>query len=503
MLNNYASTLGLASTSFIAKDSGLGGMAGGMPLCETRQAAKDGADLAIENVPFDEIRVGQKASASRQLTKGEIELFATVSGSVNPVHLDEEFAADSKFQKIIGHGMWSGSLLSGVLGTKLPGPGTIYLTQNLNFLAPVGVGDTITASVEVVEKKADNVVVLACSCTNQEGKEIAAGTAEVIAPTEKISRDSPVLPQLQFIRHDKHDALLKKCENLAPVPTAVVYPCDETSLRAAVDAAQVNLIDPVLVGPTAKIKAVAETFGLDISHFKLVDAEFSHDAADVAARLARAGDVEALMKGSLHTDELMSAVVRKENCLRTASRISHVFVMNVPTYPRTLLITDAAINIAPTLEDKVHIAQNAINLARVLGVETPKVAILSAVETVNPKIPSTLEAAVLCKMADRGQITGGVLDGPLAFDNAISAQAAKTKGIVSPVAGEVDILLVPDLEAGNMVAKQLSFLANADAAGIVLGAKVPIILTSRADNLRCRLASCAVAVLVATANRAL
>lgn len=257
----------------------------------------------------------------------------------------------------------------------------------------------------------------------------------------------------------------------------------------------------MLVGPSRQIRAVAEKFDLDIRPYRIVDTDFPEEAADVAARLARDGEVHALMKGSLHTDELMGAVVRRENGLRTTSRISHVFVMNVPTYDRTLLITDAAINIAPTLEDKVYIVQNAINLARVLGVDTPKVGILSAVETVNPKIPSTLEAAALCKMADRGQIKGGILDGPLAFDNAISRKAAITKGIDSPVSGEVDILLVPDLEAGNMVAKQLSFLANADAAGIVLGARVPIILTSRADNLRTRLASCAVAVLIADANR--
>ncbi|HYF87835.1 bifunctional enoyl-CoA hydratase/phosphate acetyltransferase, partial [Azospirillum sp.] len=241
--------------------------------------------------------------------------------------------------------------------------------------------------------------------------------------------------------------------------------------------------------------------GLDIDPYRIVDVEHSHAAAETAVALARTGEAEAVMKGSLHTDELMSAVVKKETGLRTGRRLSHVFIMNVPTYPRALLITDAAINIYPTLEDKVHIVQNAIDLAKVLGVEVPKVAILSAVETLNPKIATTLEAAALCKMADRGQITGGILDGPLAFDNAISREAAITKGIKSEVAGQADILLVPDLEAGNMLAKQLSFLAHADAAGIVLGARVPIILTSRADNVRTRLASCAVAVLSAAARR--
>ncbi|WP_088285280.1 bifunctional enoyl-CoA hydratase/phosphate acetyltransferase [Ideonella sp. A 288] len=466
--------------------------------------ADDSALLAggYENVPFDEIQIGQTASMSRKLTMDDIELFATVSGNSNPVHLDKAFAADTRHHRIIAHGMWSGALVSGVLGSKLPGTGTVYLGQDLRFLNTIGVGETITATVTVVEKRAEqSVVVLNCVCTNQDGQLLVTGTAVVTAPTQKVRRENQELPQVQLIHHHQHDALLARCDGLPPMPTAVAYPCDETSLRAAVDAAAAGLIEPVLVGPAQRIREVAATFGMDITRFRLVDAEFPQDAAEAAARLARDGEVDALMKGSLHTDELMSAVVRKDNCLRTSSRISHVFVMNVPTYSRTLLITDAAINIAPTLEDKVHIIQNAIDLAHVLGVPKPNVAILSAVENINLKIPSTLEAAVLCKMADRGQIRGGVLDGPLAFDNAISAEAARTKGLVSPVAGSADILLVPDLVAGNMLAKQLTFLAHADAAGIVLGAKVPIILTSRADNLRTRQASCAVAALLAQANR--
>ncbi len=457
---------------------------------------------AVENFPFDEIQIGQSASATRELTMDDIELFASVSGNRNPVHLDMAYATQTQHNGVIGHGMWSGALISGILGSQLPGAGTVYQGQDLRFLHPVCLGDLITGTVTVIMKDpATRMIRLECRCTNQHGQITATGTAEVLAPTEKACSEGPHLPQVQLIHHDKHDALLARCAALPPIPTGVAYPCDETSLRAAVDAAQAGLIDPVLVGPAATIKAVANKFKLDIGAYRIQEAEFPHEAADLAARLARDGVVHALMKGSLHTDELMGAVVRRENGLRTASRISHVFVMNVPTYDRTLLITDAAINIAPTLEDKVHIVQNAINLAKVLGVETPKVAILSAVETVNPKIPSTLEAAALCKMADRGQIKGGVLDGPLAFDNAISRKAAVTKGIDSPVSGEVDILLVPDLEAGNMVAKQLSFLANADAAGIVLGSRVPIILTSRADNLRTRLASCAIAALIADANQ--
>ncbi len=283
---------------------------------------------------------------------------------------------------------------------------------------------------------------------------------------------------------------------------AIVHPCDRDSLLGALEAAKRKLIVPVLVGPEAKIRAVAAAEKVDLSLYRIVSTEHSHAAAEQAVAMARAGEVEALMKGSLHTDELMGAVVPSATGLRTARRISHVFVLDVPAYPRPLLVTDAAINIFPDLECKADIVQNAIELAQTLGIEQPKVAILSAVETINPKIQSTLDAAALCKMADRGQITGGLLDGPLAFDNAISEEAAKTKKIVSLVAGKADILLVPDLEAGNMVAKQLQYLAGADSAGIVLGTRVPIVLTSRADNVRTRLASAAVMALVAHAKRA-
>lgn len=301
--------------------------------------------------------------------------------------------------------------------------------------------------------------------------------------------------------HEKYDALIFACRALAPVRTVVAHPCDETSLRAAVDAAAAKIIKPILVGPPERIKAVAKQFGLDIERLQLVATPHSHASANKAVELICAGEGDALMKGSLHTDELMGAVVRSDTGIRTARRISHVFIMDVPTYPKPLFITDAAVNIAPTLEDKVDIVQNAIDLARALRIETPKVAILSAVETVTSKIPSTIHAAALCKMAERGQITGGLLDGPLALDNAISREAAAMKHIKSAVAGDADILLVPDLEAGNMLAKELTFLANADAAGIVLGARVPIILTSRADNVRTRMASCAVAGLYAHAQR--
>jgi phosphotransacetylase len=299
----------------------------------------------------------------------------------------------------------------------------------------------------------------------------------------------------------KYEQLLARCKGMPPVPTAVAHPCDDASLGAALEAARAGIIAPVLVGPAGRIRAVAQGAGLDLGAHEIVDAPHSHGAAARAVELVRLGRAELLMKGSLHTDELMAEVVRRETGLRTDRRVSHVFVMDVPTYHKPLLITDAAVNIFPTLDDKRDIVQNAIDFVRALGIERPKVALLSAVETVTTKIPSTIEAAALCKMADRGQIQGAVLDGPLAFDNAISAEAARTKGIVSEVAGDPDILLVPDLEAGNMLAKNLTFLSRADAAGVVLGARVPVILTSRADNQRTRLASCGVAALYAAARR--
>jgi len=299
----------------------------------------------------------------------------------------------------------------------------------------------------------------------------------------------------------KYEKLLERCKSREPIPTAVAHPCEKSALAGAIEAGELGLIIPILVGPAAKIAEIALEAGINISGIEIVDTPHSHASASKAVELVRQGKAELLMKGSLHTDELLGAVVARETGLRTGRRLSHVFLMDVPTYHKVLLVTDAAINIAPGLDDKADICQNAIDLAIMLGVDQPKVAILAAVETVNSKMPSTLDAAALCKMADRGQIKGGLLDGPLAFDNAISKEAAEIKGIRSAVAGDPDILLVPDLEAGNILAKQLSFLANADSAGIVLGARVPIILTSRADTVRARIASCGVAMLAAHARR--
>lgn len=449
----------------------------------------------IESHAFDEIQLGQSAEVQRTLTRDDVALFSTVSGDVNPTHVNDQFAKQSGYHGITGHSMWGGSLISGLLGTVLPGPGSVYRSQDFCFYDTIALGDTLTARVKVREKKPDDQgVVLDCEVTNQDRVLILKGTAEVQAPKEKVSVPRTQLPEVRVRHHDSYAELFKFCAGLDPVRTAVVHPCERTALSGAVDAAKQGLITPTLIGPRRKIEQVAETAEIDLTDLVIVDVPHSHAAAAEGVERVRKGNAEILMKGSLHTDELMKAVLSSTTGIRSERRVSHVFVMDVPTYPKVLLVTDAAINIAPNLETKKDICQNAIDLTHTLEIEQPKVAILSAVETINPGIPSTLEAAALCKMADRGQITGGLLDGPLAMDNAINKAAAKTKQIDSLVAGDADILLAPDLEAGNILAKQLTFLANADAAGIVLGARVPVILTSRADNVRTRLASCAVAV---------
>jgi len=452
----------------------------------------------IENTTFDELKPGDTASLVRTLTQKDIELFAIISGDINPTHLDDAYAKSDMFHKVVAHGMWSGALISTVLGTQLPGPGTIYVDQSLHFDGAIGLGDTITVTVRVRDKDAEtHRVTFDCRAVNQNAQAVVIGTADVIAPTEKISRPRMVLPEVDLRQKGRrYEILIQMTQGLEPIRTAVVHPVDTPSLLGAVEAARINLITPVLVGPEAKIRAAAALAQLDLSPYEIVSAEHSEAAAAEAVAMARAGKVEALMKGALHTDELMHAVVDAERGLRTARRVSHVFAIDAPSYPRAIFITDAAINVYPTLADKRDIIQNAIDLAHVLGVPEPRVAILSAVEVVTEKIKATLDASALCKMADRRQITGGILDGPLAFDNAVSMEAAKTKGIISPVAGRADIFVVPDLEAGNMLAKQLEYLAHAQMAGIVLGARVPIILTSRADGTLARLGSCAIALLL-------
>jgi phosphate acetyltransferase len=459
----------------------------------------------IENVTFDELAPGRQASLKRTLTQEDIELFAAMSGDVNPAHMDPDYAKTDVFHGIVGHGMWTGSLISALLGTVLPGPGAIYLEQDLKFRKPVRIGDTVIVTVVVREKRTDKpIVTLDCKSVNQRGEIVADGLATVLAPTTKLRLPRAALPQVEIQTHHRFQAIIESCKTMKPMRTAVVHPVQAKVLQAVKDAVREGLIVPILVGPAAKVNAAAKEAGIDLSTWEVIDCEHSHAAAARAVELAAEGQVDAIMKGSLHTDELLGAVVASTSGLRTERRVSHAYVVDVPSYHKLLIITDAAVNIAPDAAAKADICQNAIDLWRTLFGEDrkPKVAILAAVETVNPKMPATVDAALLCKMADRGQITDGILDGPLALDNAISKQAADDKGITSPVAGDADILVVPEMESGNMLAKQLTFLSHADSAGIVLGARVPIILTSRADSLHNRLLSCSLAVKIAAARQA-
>ena len=453
----------------------------------------------LRNRTFDEIAVGDCASLQRTLTAEDIQLFAVMSGDVNPTHVDHEFAASSNMSGVIAHGMWGAALISALLGTRLPGPGTLYVGQTLRFLAPVRIGDTLDVTVTVTARDpSTRRLTLHCTCINQDGETAIEGDAEVVAPAERIERDRATLPEVRLSAgNDGTRRLIDHVRPLGAIRMAVVHPCNALSLSGAMDAREAGLIEPVLVGPRARIEAAAEEAGLDLSGVEIEDAAHSHAAGARAAQMAAAGEVEALMKGSLHTDELLAAILPSAAGLRTKRRVSHCFLMQTPAYPRPFIITDAAINIAPTLEEKADIIRNAIGLAHAIGVDQPRVAILAAVETVNPRMGATLDAAALCKMADRGQITGGILDGPLAFDNAVSVAAARIKGIESDVAGMADVLVVPDLESGNMLAKQLEYMGGAVSAGIVLGAKVPVVLTSRADPRESRLAACAIATLLA------
>ncbi|MDP5241087.1 bifunctional enoyl-CoA hydratase/phosphate acetyltransferase [Uliginosibacterium sp. 31-16] len=448
----------------------------------------------LENITYDEMKVGDSAVLSRTVRREDIQLFAVVSGDVNPSHLDDQYARESQFGEVTAHGMLSGAMISALLGNQFPGPGTVYVGQNLRFKALVHIGDTLTVKLTCAEKIAGKKhLIIACTVTNQDGVLVVEGEAVVAAPTTKIRRSRATLPEVTVTdQQRRYDELLAQSEGLPAIKVAVAHPCDAESLKGALQAMHEGLIIPYLIGPEAKIRKAAEQIGEDLKDCRIIDTEHSVESAERAVALAKTGEVDALMKGSLHTDELMSQVVNKVTGIRTARRISHVFVADVPRYPRTLLITDAAINIQPELADMVDIVQNAIDVAHAINIARPRVALLSAVETINPKIPSTLVAAALCKMAERGQIKGGILDGPLAFDNAVSPFAARTKGITSEVAGCADILVVPDLESGNMLAKQLEYLAGALLAGVVVGARVPIVLTSRADRAEARAASCAV-----------
>lgn len=456
----------------------------------------------VENFVFDEIQIGQVGTLVRNLTIQEIFEFAAVSGDTNPAHLDKEFANSTSYHEIIGHGMWEGALISRVLGTIFPGYGTIYLDQSLHFIEPVKVGDTVTVTLIVREKFSENyAVLLDCVLTNQKGEKLLNGTAKVIAPTEKIRRKKISVPKVKLFNPElRLQNLIQLGADLEPIVCGVVHACDDGSMRGAIDSATRGIIKPIFIGPKKKLLDVAEKYGLDLTPYQIVDVPHSHAAAEMAALLASECKVEALMKGSLHTDELMHAVIANK-ALRTKRRLSHIFRFEVPLYDKPILISDAALNIRPSLLEKADIVQNAIDFSQIMGVDVPKVAILSAVETINQDIPSTLDAAALCKMAQRGQIRGGELDGPLAFDNAISPEAVRIKHIQSGIGGNADILIVPDLESGNMLSKQLEYLAGASGCGVVLGCKVPIALTSRADGPNARIASALLSKMIAHHNR--
>jgi phosphotransacetylase/acyl dehydratase len=456
--------------------------------------------VQMRNRTFDEIEVGATASVSRTLTATDVEALALVAGDVETFHLD--LAAEVRGGPASAPGVAAASLVAGLLNRRLPGPGSAIVGTRFTYDGKLVTGDTITATVTARSKQPrGRRIEFACRATNAEGDLLVDGVATVAAPAERITFGAIATPEIVLRRNDGFARVLQRCDESPPIICGVVHPCDPVSLSGAIEAARRRLIDPILIGPEHKIRAAAEAAGIDLAQYRIVSEPHSHAAADRAVTMARYGEVDALMKGSLHTDELMAAVVPSSTGLRTERRMSHVFVMDVPAYPRLLLITDAAINIEPDLDAKADICQNAIHLAHIIGIAQPKVAILSAAETVNQKVRSSLDAAALCKMADRGQIVGGVLDGPLAFDNAISPEASRTKGIVSPVACVADILVVPDLESGNMLAKQLTYFAGADGAGIVVGARVPIVLTSRADSVRARLYSTAVLKLAAHDRR--
>jgi len=455
----------------------------------------------IENRPFDSLQVGDEERLVHTLTPEDFSLLATQAATIGAGVVDPSVAATRAFGVDAAQTGWASALMSALIAGRLPGAGSKLVRQTVETAVAAQPGDVLSIVAKVMAKAQGGRVTIEARATNQHGELAMAASADVVAPRRPIIAE----PREEYVeqmreRGRRYKILIDRTRDLKPLRTAVVHPVDEASLMGAVEAAREDLIDPVLVGPEAKIRRAAQAAGIGLDGYLIVSTEHSHAAAAKAVAMARYGEVEAIMKGALHTDELMHEVVATDTGLRTARRISHVFAIDAPAYPRPLFITDAAVNIYPDLLDKRDIVQNAIDLVVALGVVTPRVAILSAVETVSPDIRSTLDAAALCKMADRGQITGGILDGPLGFDNAVSLEAARTKGIVSPVAGQADIFLVPDLEAGNMLAKQLVYLADAEVAGIVLGARTPIMLTSRADNTIARLGSCAIA-LVLTRHR--
>lgn len=450
----------------------------------------------LENSTFDEIKIGDSASLTRTLTEQDIQVFAIMSGDINPAHVDEEYAQSEMFHKIIGHGMWGGALISTVLGTQLPGPGTIYIGQTIRFKKPVAIGDTLTVTVIATEKNEEKKrVTFACQCRNQKDEVVMEGTAEVIAPTKKIRRPKAVLPALSLRRqHSLFEPYLEQAKKLGALKTGVIYPVHAKIIEAVMDAYQNGLINPVLIGRQERILEAAREANADISKFEIVNAEHSLSAISKAIALARQGQLEMLIRGGATREDLLHLLQRTDKGLLTDRHMSYVLVLDVPTYHKALILTDSFVNIDPNLDVKRDITQNAINFARALGIEKPKVAILAGTDIVNSSMLSTLDAAGLCKMAERQQIRHGILDGPLTFDNVISAEVARSKGIDSPVVGDADILVVPSVETGNILAEQLEYLAESKNAGLLLGSRVPVLM-SRINDVYSSTVACALAIL--------
>ena len=452
--------------------------------------------MNFENRPLADLRVGDTASICRLLTTDDLFVFAAASGNHNPMHLTQEDADHDGRPDAVAPGMFVGSLVSAVLGMRLPGPGTLYRSQTLSFHDRAHAGEELVTTVTVTGIDPDGIVTLATEVRRKhDGALIVDGEARVSAPADKRVWEGIEVPGLVVERHRHFEAILARARPLPPLVTAVVAPEDAQSLAGALKAAQESVITPILIGDPVRIAAAAAAAGADLAGIEIV-AEPDHEAAArIACALVNEGRAGAVMKGHLHTDDLLRPMLDRAAGLRIGRRFTHVFVMDVPGQDHPILVTDAAINIAPDLTTKVDIVQNAIDLARSIGIAVPRVGVLSAVETVTPAIASSVDAALLSKMADRGQITGGLVDGPLAMDNAVDIGAARTKGIASEVAGRANVLVVPGIDAGNMLAKQLAYISHAEGAGIVMGAKVPVILNSRSDSAMSRLASCAVAAL--------
>ncbi|MDR3087291.1 MAG: bifunctional enoyl-CoA hydratase/phosphate acetyltransferase [Azoarcus sp.] len=460
------------------------------------------SEAFIQNRTFDEIEVGDFAQLVRTLRTEDIQLFAVISGDINPTHLDPEFAHSGQFREIVGHSLWGGTLISAILGTEFPGPGTVYVSQSFNFQRPVTVGDILTITVTCREKYEHNHhIVFDCKALNQNGVKVMDGIAEVSAPTEKIRRPRVLPPEIRISdREERFRRLLALTAGLPPVLAAIACPGDADSLRSLLQAAEAGLIIPILIGPERHIRSVAGKEELSLKGLRIINVE-SERAAGAAVTLCRDEGVEALVQGTIPIDQFMRVVLSGAGGLRGARRVSHAFLASAPSYPKPFLLTDAALNIAPTLEEKADIIRNAIDLSRMIGVAEPKVALLAATETLNPKMPTAREAAALCDMAANGHIRDALLDGPLAFDCAVSPRTARIKDIRSQVAGDADILVAPDIEAGNMIARQLEHFSGALLGGIVLGAKVPIVLTDRACTVQARTISCAIAQLINHHNK--